>query len=496
MDSAPMNIRAAFCRSLVRRRTRQPRRSAGKGRLPACATCFFLSLLSCHGDQAENTDSATSGPKPGVCYAMAPEVGGPCAPYGVIATGVYHTCALLVGGRIRCWGDNDHGQLGLGNVIRIGDDETPESAPPLDLGEAAIQLAAGFQHTCALTESGRIFCWGEGSGGRLGHGNSMDIGDDELPASAGPVPLDGTALQVAAGWLHTCALMSDGSVRCWGAGQFGKLGTGTSEDIGDDETPASQAPIDLGGRAVYIAASRDHTCAVLDAGGVICWGLGENGQLGRGNTDNIGDDETPGSVGPIDVGAAVTHVAVGSFHTCALTVGGAVKCWGSNGNGMLGSGNGYLEMIGDDEPPSATGVVSLGRPSVAIAAGGGSTCALLDDGTLMCWGVNSYGELGYGSTHCIGADDVPSDFGAIAVGGSAVQVSVGDGHACALLVDASIRCWGEAVLGALGYANTGDYQVEGSTCQSTGDFFVCDVDPVCCIGDIPGEMPPPPVQYQ
>lgn len=461
-------------------------------------SCLVLSLLACHGGQGGNAESATlTGPEPGMCSNMAPTVGGPCAPYGLVATGVYHTCALLVGGKIRCWGSNDRGQLGLGNMDSIGDDETANTAPLVELGEAAIQLAAGESHTCALTESGRIYCWGAGSVGILGYGHTMDIGDDELPGSVGPVPLDGTALQIAAGWHHTCALMSDGSVRCWGLAESGRLGTGNTDNIGDDETPASQPAIDLGGQAVHISASYETTCAVLEGGGVICWGLGEQGQLGQGNTENIGDDETPGSVGPIDVGAAVTRVAAGSFHTCALTVAGEVRCWGSNGDGALGSGHGSLERIGDDEPPSVAGAVSLGRPAVAIAAGNTTTCAHLDDGALRCWGGNDFGNLGYSEVGDIGYDDVPSDFGPVEVGGATLQVSVGGFHTCAYLADDSLRCWGLAVFGALGNGNTGVFLDESSTCYCIGgQCYFCDVDPVCCIGDAPGEMPPPPVSYQ
>lgn len=284
--------------------------------------------------------------------------------------------------------------------------------------------------------------------------------------------------------------MSDGAVYCWGSGRVGHLGTGNTADIGDDETPASQSPIDLGGPAVQISSSQDHTCAVLEDGGVICWGLGEYGRLGQGNTENIGDDETPGSVGPIDVGAAVARVAASSFHTCALTVDGKVRCWGSNGLGALGYPNG--EDIGDDEHPSEAGAVSLGRPAVGIAAGGETTCALLDDGTLRCWGGGySYGKLGNGSADPVDSGAVPSDFGPIKVGGAVAQVAVGHEHVCALLVDHSIRCWGDGSQGALGYANTA-----GDTCLEQGFVSVCDVDPVCCIGDMPGEMPPPPVQYK
>lgn len=451
---------------------------------------LIVCLLSCHDDQQGSdaspstvgsstsegpaaTDSPTTG-GPGICFNSAPLAGGNCAPYGVITAGGRHTCTLLFGGQIRCWGYNDFGELGQGSGT-IGDNEVPNTVSPLNLGEAAIQVSAGLHHTCAVTESGRIYCWGSGS-------------------APGLADLNGPAIQVAAGYEHTCALMSDGSVRCWGRGEFGKLGTGNTEDIGDDESLASLAPVDLGARAVQISASENHTCAVLEGGGLICWGLGDRGQLGQGTTKNIGDDETPASVGPIDAGADVKWVATGAFHTCALTVDGEVRCWGSSGNGSLGYGN--LTNVGDDEFPSAVGAVSLGRPALGLAAGGATTCALLDNQTLKCWGWNLYGQLGYGNVSDIGSENVPSDFGPIQAGGAVAQVAVGAQHVCALLVDNSIRCWGDGTDGALGYGNIGPAHTKDSPCYVTGPGFVCDLDPVCCVGDMPGEMPPPSVEYQ
>ena len=142
---------------------------------------------------------------------------------------------------------------------------------------------------------------------------------------------------------HSCAIITDGTVRCWGRGGEGRLGYGNTSDIGDDETPGSVGPVDLGtGRtAVAISAgSARHTCALLDDGAVRCWGSGTLGRLGYGNTTTIGDDETPGSVGPVDLGAGRTAVAIttGADHTCALLDDGTVRCWGT-ASGQLGYGD-------------------------------------------------------------------------------------------------------------------------------------------------------------
>ena len=135
----------------------------------------------------------------------------------------------------------------------------------------------------------------------LGYGNTEDIGDDETPASAGDVNLGGLAVEIAAGGEHTCALLTTGAVRCWGHGARGALGYGNIEDIGDDETPASAGDVYIGGTAVHITAGAGHSCALLATGAVRCWGAGLTGCLGYGNTEDIGDDETPASAGDVPV---------------------------------------------------------------------------------------------------------------------------------------------------------------------------------------------------
>ena len=222
-----------------------------------------------------------------------------------LATGNAHTCALLDRGAVRCWGAGSFGRLGYGNTDDIGDDEIPASAGYVDVGGTVTQIAAGSAYTCALLDTGAVRCWGPGDFGLLGYGNTDDIGDDETPASAGDVKVGGTVTQIAAGGAHTCALLDTGAVRCWGAGVSGRLGYGNTDDIGDDEPPAEAGDVDVGGTVTQIAAVNNHTCALLDTGAVRCWGLGGLGKLGYGNTDNIGDDETPASAGDVDVGGIV-----------------------------------------------------------------------------------------------------------------------------------------------------------------------------------------------
>ena len=165
-----------------------------------------------------------------------------------ISLGFSHTCALLNTGKVRCWGDGEYGQLGYGNENDIGDDngETPASAGDVNVGGTVTQISLGSYHTCALLNTGNVRCWGWGSLGRLGYGNETDIGDDETPADAGDVNVGGTVVQISAGLYHTCALLNTGKVRCWGEGSFGRLGYGNENDIGDGEDPAVAGDVNIG----------------------------------------------------------------------------------------------------------------------------------------------------------------------------------------------------------------------------------------------------------
>jgi alpha-tubulin suppressor-like RCC1 family protein len=272
-----------------------------------------------------------------------------------VSAGYHHTCASLTDGSVRCWGHNNWGQLGYANrELVIGDDETPAEAPPLEVGGFVLQVAAGNGFTCARLVGGKVRCWGAGEVG-LGYGNSESIGDDETPAEAGDIDLGGKAVQIAAGFAHVCALLDTGHVRCWGKGTQGALGYGNTEDVGDDETPAEAGDVHVGGTATQIAVGERATCALLTSGTLRCWGRGTNGELGYGNTEDVGDDETPADSGDVDVGGPVAHMDGGGWHTCAALRSGRVRCWGQSSAGLLGYGNG--ESIGDDEIPATAGDV-------------------------------------------------------------------------------------------------------------------------------------------
>jgi alpha-tubulin suppressor-like RCC1 family protein len=207
-------------------------------------------------------------------------------------------------------------------------------------------------------QSGKLRCWGYGLDGELGYGSADKqlLGDDETPAAAGDVPVGGLAVAIAAGGTHTCAILSGGAVRCWGYGLYGALGYANTRTIGDDESAGTGGNVDVGGNVVELALGLNHTCARLDSGAVRCWGYGATGALGYGSTAMIGDNETPATAGSVSLGAAALHVTAGGNHTCAVLTNG-VQCWGDAVSGDLGHAD--TLPIGDNETPASVGLVSI-----------------------------------------------------------------------------------------------------------------------------------------
>jgi alpha-tubulin suppressor-like RCC1 family protein len=263
-----------------------------------------------------------------------------------ITAGDRHTCALLNTGAVRCWGLGIYGQLGHNSVDNVGDGVglSIQSAGDVPLGGKAIAIAAGGSHTCALMSTGAVRCWGYAAFGQLGQQTTTNIGDGDPGGksieSAGDVPLGGKAVAITAGQYHTCALLTTGAVRCWGLGSNGRLGYNSTDNVGDGIGFSIEAmgDVPLGGKAVGIAAGALHTCAVLANGGVRCWGQGSDGQLGHDTTTNIGDGIGPSieEAGDVPVGGKAVAITAGGSHTCALLATGALRCWGLGFYGQLG----------------------------------------------------------------------------------------------------------------------------------------------------------------
>jgi alpha-tubulin suppressor-like RCC1 family protein len=346
-----------------------------------------------------------------------------------VATGGEHTCVLTTAGGVKCWGRNEYGQLGNGTVT-----DAPTAVDVVGLTGGVAYITAGTSHTCALTTVGGVKCWGLNDSGQLGDGSTA--------TKTAPVSVSGLASNVAAisatGW-HSCALMDTGGVKCWGSNGWGQLGDGTTVNR---TTAVNVSGLTSGG--VVISAGRYHTCAITVAGGVKCWGYNDVGQLGDGT---VADRYTPTDV--IGLTTGTTAVSVGRYHTCARTAGGGVKCWGDNRAGQLGDGTMMTKLI-------PTAVVGMTTGISAVSSGRDHTCALTAGGGIKCWGDNYYGQLGDGTTTL---KPIPADV--IGLGSSILSVS-GSWHTCALADAGSVKCWGNNGDGQLGDGGTTNTSIPGN----------------------------------
>jgi alpha-tubulin suppressor-like RCC1 family protein len=354
---------------------------------------------------------------------MPVDVSGLGSGVSAIAAGAFHTCALTIGGGVKCWGDNSSGQL--------GDGTTTHRLTPVDvsgLGSGISAIAAGDNHTCALTTGGGVKCWGTNFSGQLGDGTTTH--------RLTPVDVSGLGSSVsaiAAGFERTCALTTGGGVKCWGDNSSGQLGDGTTSNR---LTPVNVSG--LGSGVSAIAAGNFHTCARTTGGGVKCWGLNRFGQLGDGTTTHR---LTPVDVSGLGSSVSASAIAAGFEHTCALTTGGGVKCWGDNSSGQLGDGT-------TSSRRAAVDVSGLGRDVSAIAAGDNHTCARTGGG-VKCWGDNFSGQLGDGTTT---QRLTPVDVSGLSSGVSAI--ASGFEHTCALTTGGGVKCWGDNSSGQLGDGTT------------------------------------------
>lgn len=321
-----------------------------------------------------------------------------------------------------------------------------------------VQVVAGARWTCVLFAGGNVRCWGENVAGQLGYGHTNGLGDmpGELPTP--DVLVGGKVVQLAAGHSYVCALLETGSVRCWGENNNAELGDGTTKNRGDD--PGEMPPVDVAVDDVAeISTGSDHTCIRTTGGKVRCWGAGAYGRLGYGNEDTV---YSPGADVPgLD---QVERISAGGRHTCALRD-GEVYCWGHNATGQLGLG--HTVNVGDKPGQTPDVAVNLGSPAIQLAAGNSHNCAIVQGGSVRCWGNGV--ALGNGTGQTIG--DQPNEPATLVdLGGAAVRVEAGIDMTCALLVAGKVKCWGRGDLGALGYASTVD---KGS---KPGDMPTPDVD--------------------
>jgi alpha-tubulin suppressor-like RCC1 family protein len=360
--------------------------------LGLCLVILLSGIRQSHARRAEQYDLTPSAPTP---------------KFTALTAGSHHVCAALTDGEVLCWGNNIMGQLGNGAETE-GSTETPSRVIGLS---TATGVAAGQDHTCARLINGTVECWGSNRFDQLGIG-------PKVPSSTEPVPVPGItrARTIKAGSYHTCALLTDGHVRCWGYNESGQLGSGSGTQI------AHPVEVSRITQAAGLAAGGSHTCAVTLKGAVLCWGLNQSGELGNGTKVS---SSHPVAVVNLD---PARSVSAGASHSCAILRNGRVSCWGGNATGQLGDGGSV-----DSPTPVVVGPVAH---AVAVAAGRFHTCALLTGGKVSCWGSNTHGEIGTGppkgSVKPVVVPGIPL----------AAAVSAGDGYTCIIQQDGLVKCWG------------------------------------------------------
>lgn len=403
-----------------------------------------------------------------------------------VAAGGRQTCAIVsAAGGIFCWGDNRVGQLGNGLVGSV--------ATPVAVASGVSSVAAGGGHTCAVI-SGGAQCWGYGANGQLGDGSNVAY--RATPASVSSLESGVTAL--ATGNAHSCALTSSGGVKCWGLNLYGALGNGSTTGT---NTPVDVTGLTSGVTAITASGSGQSTCALTTSGGVKCWGYNNAGQLGDGSITNRNV--------PVDVQgltSGVVSIAAGSNHTCAVTSGAAVVCWGANGSGQLGNNSTTASLVPVSAFGLSSGVTAVtagaahscavttsnvaycwgdgsqgqvgsipyssrlvpttltggGTGYSALSAGGNHTCGSRTDGTARCWGSNNYGQMGNGS---LGSGNA-SPGAVTSLGATVAAVSAGSSHTCSRDISGGLKCWGDNSFGQVGNGATAF--VEVPTSPATG----------------------------
>lgn len=341
-----------------------------------------------------------------------------------IATGRAHTCIVTSTGGVQCWGANDQGQLGDGTN---NDSLKPVNVLGFTNGVAAI--SAGANHTCARTSPGGIKCWGGNGTGQLGDGTKIDRSTPVgVLKSGGPATFDSGVTAISAGDDHSCMVIVNAGVFCWGGNSFGQLGI-----LSTSTSPLASGSFGVTTGTVSISAGTLRTCSVTSGGGIKCWGRELDFSAVKQPTDVK------------NLQSGFTAVATSGRHTCLLNTTGKVECWGQNIAGQVGDGTNDIRNRKVD-------VVGLSDSISKFSIGFEHNCALTTTGDVKCWGNNSSGQIGAGTNSIY---TVPTKVLDLPAGVTEIAVGAGE-HTCAITALISVMCWGSNTRGQLGDGTTND----------------------------------------
>ena len=397
-------------------------------------------LIACSGDTEptvpDGPDMCVTGFE---CSREPEEVAGGLL-FSTVTSGGEHSCALTDAGEAFCWGSNRNGQLGGGTSITF-------SAAPVAVagGRSYVAISAGAFHTCALTEQGSAYCWGNGANGALGSGLLFET-CGSIECSREPVQVIGghTFIALDAGFNHSCGVTSFHIAYCWGANTHGELGNG-----GYFSGSSLPEPVTGDHQFNSITTGLGYSCAITLAGVAWCWGGGDGESYVLGTVVQAqcpgGSSASRCSPIPLEVQTSTTflRLVAGDRHVCGLSFTLQVLCWGENSHGQRGTGGSSATHI-------PVQVSIPGNPGISeISAAESHTCVITNSALAYCWGNNRSGQLGIGREDENAQTPVQVsggyEFGAISGGGNSIT-----GHTCALGADRKAYCWGSRELGQVG----------------------------------------------
>jgi len=351
----------------------------------------------------------------------------PGSPQWILVTSsVDHACALDSGGKAYCWGQNNAGQLGVGDAV---DHDVPTPVSPPSGSSAPLSFAtisAGQTHNCGIATGGSTYCWGSNDFGQLGNGTTS------FPSMPTAVLGSNAFLQVFAGGTHTCALDAAQQAYCWGRGAEGQLGNGSNTQ---SATPVAVTPPYAGAQFALITSGGNHSCAIARTGDAYCWGQNDMGQLGDGNGG-------PGVQQSVPVAVSGGHkfkwLSAGLWHTCGITTSDETVCWG--GSDFAGLASGSTTACQPERCTRNPTPVQANVKFARVWAGATHTCGLIPSGLAYCWGRGTSGELGSGQSQ--GACLPPSSaetcsYAPVPVFGGSVYQGLAAGQAVTIAVKAN-----------------------------------------------------------